>query len=285
MISKSIRLSGAALALFLFLGTLGFAQDLTQNESKLKSTVNAFGKDLDLTIFRQYNFLETFGKELVDDDVQAVPYRVTIIQPKRAYSKPGKTIAKENSIEIILHDFIYDLENSNPEPVGRKYKTLSLQFSGDKASRKLSNLSIEIYKKNYQERIYYWTKIDDGKPVTDVSKDFSDKYSFDQNTGMTPLDQNVTISRRSNMDDAEQIAKEEALANQTSKERPLVTKKLSEIKNTPAQPLRNEFKNRFYRIHLSHFSNLVYHIYEMHRLRTKDSDNYMLDFLKESTTY
>lgn len=272
------------IALLLMTGTQLFAQQ-SNYEEKLKSTVYEFGKDLDLTIHKNYNFLEKYGKELIDDDIQAVPYRVTIIQPKRSFSKEDKIYTEPNSIEIIQHGFIYDLETFNPDPIGRKYKTLKLAFTGNKGSRKLNNLDIEIYEKDYKRRQYFWVHINDKAPITDISDNFAKNYSYDKNTGITPLDNNVSIERRSNMEDAEQIAKEQALANQTSKSRPKVTKTLGQIKNTPAQPLRNEFKNRFYRVHLNHFSNLVFHIYETHMLRSKDSDNYMLDFLKESTSY
>ena len=256
--------------------------------------VNDYGANIDQTIILQYQYLEAYGKNLIDDDVQSVPQQVTIIQPKRPWEKKGNDFETDkfktdtgkvrfkdqNTIEIIQHGFIYDEEYVSSEPVGRKYKTITLKFKGDKANRSLEKVIVEIYAKNYRKRTYYSFRLEDKSPITKIDQNYKP-----DGQGHTSLDKSISVFRRSNMDDAEQIAKEESLADQSSKQKPYVTKDLKDIKNTPAQPLRNEFKNKFYRVHLNHFSNIVFHIYEMHKMRYKDSDNYMLDFLKESTTY
>lgn len=306
-LTKKVFGSGVAVLLLLSLTSVAIAQNGTAaTDPEKQKEVNEYGAELDKTIFRQYRFLERYGKGLIDDEIQAVPYKVTIIQPKRKYEKDGKEftdarfpgdprtlyrtdggkvrLLDKNSVEIVQHGFIYDDDLVDPDPVGRKFKTIMLRFEGQDQNRKLKSVSMELFKKNYKERIFYYVKVQDGKPVTKKVENM-ENYKPDQN-GHTQLDNNVTIARRSNREDSAQIAKERALAEQsTDNNRPMVAKKLAKVKNTPAEPLRNQFKNRFYREHLQHFGNLAFYIYEVHNMRTRNSDNYMLDFLKESTDY
>jgi hypothetical protein len=266
----------------LFVVTLSVSTQSKDNaDSAKQKEVDNYGADLDITIHRQYKFLEEYGKDLIDDDIQAVPYQINIVQPKRKWSRDDKVYTDENSVEIIEHGFLYDVETFGNEPVGRKYKTLLLKFSGDKASRKLKEVQIEVYEKNYKTRAYFWVGIKDTNPIIDTPQSYQADAS-----GNTATDKSLAIARRSNSEDSEQKALEMAAAmSGNSKEVIKVEKLLEKMKNTPAQPLRNVFKNDFYRKHLSDFSNIVFSIYEMHRRRAKDADSYMLDFLRESTLY
>ncbi len=303
-LKKKIGFMAMVLAFALTIVQIGFAAEDKKQDADKQKEVNAYGADIDQTIIRQYKYLEDYAKGLVDEDIQSVPYQVTIIQPLREWEKKGKDgkeknlrnkgtdkvmtedgrvrFKDNNTIEIIQHGFIYKDDFVVGDPIGRKFKTLKIVFTGEKDNRKIKEIQIELYEKNYQRKTFYIVRILDKQPITTEKKE----YAPDAN-GITALDQNITIQRRSNRDDAEQLAKEAALANQSSDQGvpPFVEKGLVKIKNTPAQPLRNTFKNNFYRVHLAHFSNIVFHIYEMHNTRSKNSDNYMLDFLRESTTY
>lgn len=281
---KYIKIVSLGILLGVFgLAATVFAQPKVDPEKQRE--VNNFGADLDFTIHRQYNFLEIYGRALIDDNIQAVPYRVNIIQPKRKWSKDDKIYSEGNSVEIIQHGFIYDVETFGNEPVGRKYKTLLLKFTGSGETRKLASVELEIYEKNYKNRTYFWVHIKDKRPNTDISENFIRNYKPDA-SGDTATDKDIEIQRRSNADDSEQIALEMAAAmSGDGGAAPKVIKTLSRMKNTPAQPLRNTFKNEFYRKHLASFSNIVFSIYEIHRSRAKDSDSYMLNFLRGSTTY
>jgi hypothetical protein len=62
-------------------------------------------------------------------------------------------------------------------------------------------------------------------------------------------------------------------------------KLLSDVKNTTAFPVRNEFKRDFYIQHLSYFYNTILGIAETYSKSAKDSDAAVTEFLKKSTQY
>ncbi len=62
-------------------------------------------------------------------------------------------------------------------------------------------------------------------------------------------------------------------------------KKLSEVKNSLAFPVRNEFKRDFYVPHLSYFYSVILNIAETYNKGKKDSDAAMTEFLKKSVSY
>ena len=62
-------------------------------------------------------------------------------------------------------------------------------------------------------------------------------------------------------------------------------KALSEIKNTTAFPVRNDFKRDFYVPHISYFYNLILGIAETYSKSSKDSDATVTEFLRKSTRY
>lgn len=63
------------------------------------------------------------------------------------------------------------------------------------------------------------------------------------------------------------------------------SKPLSEIKNTTAFPVRNNFKRDFYVPHISYFYNLILGIAETYSKSAKDSDAAVTEFLMKSTRY
>lgn len=62
-------------------------------------------------------------------------------------------------------------------------------------------------------------------------------------------------------------------------------KKLSEIKNTTAFPIRNNLKRDFIIPHLSFFYSTILNIAETYNKGIKDSESIMTDFLRKSTEY
>ena len=63
------------------------------------------------------------------------------------------------------------------------------------------------------------------------------------------------------------------------------SKPLSEIKNTTAFPVRNNFKRDFYVPHISYFYNIILGIAETYSKSAKDSDAAVTEFLMKSTRY
>jgi hypothetical protein len=62
-------------------------------------------------------------------------------------------------------------------------------------------------------------------------------------------------------------------------------KALSDVKNTTAFPVRNEFKRDFYISHISYFYNLILGIAETYSKTAKDTDAAVNEFLMKSTRY
>lgn len=62
-------------------------------------------------------------------------------------------------------------------------------------------------------------------------------------------------------------------------------KKLGEIKNTTAFPVRNELKRDFLIPHLTYFKDSLLFIAEAYYNSLKDADSYMAEFLKQSKEY
>ncbi len=62
-------------------------------------------------------------------------------------------------------------------------------------------------------------------------------------------------------------------------------KKMREIKNNRAFPVRNTIKREFLIPHITFLYNTVLKICELHYQSIKDTDNLMADFLKKSTKY
>ncbi len=70
-----------------------------------------------------------------------------------------------------------------------------------------------------------------------------------------------------------------------SRKKLIDNKKLGEIKNNRAYPVRNTIKREFLIPHVTFLYNTVLKIAELHYMSIKDSDNAMADFLKKSTKY
>jgi hypothetical protein len=62
-------------------------------------------------------------------------------------------------------------------------------------------------------------------------------------------------------------------------------KKLTEVKNSLAFPVRNELKRDFYVPHLSYFYSVILNIAETYNKGLKDSDTAISEFLKRSVRY
>lgn len=62
-------------------------------------------------------------------------------------------------------------------------------------------------------------------------------------------------------------------------------KRMGEIKNTTAFPVRNDIKREFLVPHLSYFYNVILNIAETYAKSVKDSDSMMAEFLRSSTVY
>lgn len=73
--------------------------------------------------------------------------------------------------------------------------------------------------------------------------------------------------------------------HEVNKKKLIEEKKLGDIKNTLAQPLRNEIKMQFIIPNLSILLNSIVFISEASLKGFGDSDDLMLDFLKKSTLY
>ncbi|MFA5519088.1 MAG: hypothetical protein WDA74_07535 [Spirochaetota bacterium] len=73
--------------------------------------------------------------------------------------------------------------------------------------------------------------------------------------------------------------------HEVNKKKLVEEKKLGDIKNTLAQPLRNEIKMQFIVPNLSILLNSIVFISEASQKGFGDSDDIMLDFLKKSTLY
>jgi hypothetical protein len=65
----------------------------------------------------------------------------------------------------------------------------------------------------------------------------------------------------------------------------LDAKKLVEIKNTTAFPVRNDLKRDFYVPHLSYFYSVILSVSETYSKSIKDADTLMSEFLKKSRDY
>jgi len=62
-------------------------------------------------------------------------------------------------------------------------------------------------------------------------------------------------------------------------------RKLGEVKNSTAFPVRNNLKREFLVPHLEYFSQVLLSIAETYARGIKDSDSQMYEFLKQSTSY
>jgi hypothetical protein len=62
-------------------------------------------------------------------------------------------------------------------------------------------------------------------------------------------------------------------------------RKLGDIKNTTAYPVRNEIKREFLVLHLTYFKNSLLFIAEAYYKSLKDTDGMMTDFLKQANKY
>lgn len=65
----------------------------------------------------------------------------------------------------------------------------------------------------------------------------------------------------------------------------LDVRRLGEVKNTTAFPVRNDIKREFLVPHLSYFYNVILNIAETYAKSVKDSDSMMAEFLRSSTVY
>ena len=92
----------------------------------------------------------------------------------------------------------------------------------------------------------------------------------------------VTITDPSPLGDG----KDNMIIRQVHNKKPVIDNKpLTEIKNTTAFPIRNEFKRDFYVPHISYFYNLILGIAETYSKSAKDTDAAVTEFLMKSTQY
>ncbi len=109
-----------------------------------------------------------------------------------------------------------------------------------------------------------------------VSKIESQIYEHDTYSGSMNL---VTIIDSSPMADSTEGVVFNYILNGKSV---LDNKKLGEVKNTTAHPIRNELKRDFLIPHLSYFANSLLFIAEAYYKGLKDSESGMADFLKKA---
>ena len=180
------------------------------------------------------------------NNIRIVPYQTTI---KYADNGKGKYL------EVSRHKFIRNPLNLHTV-IGIKNKTFRLYYSGDTVNK----VELEIFERYYEDNSAVRVTIFDTSPADEQTSDIS----FTHNLLVNYSIENEKFRRDVKLVD---------------------NKKLGEIQNTTAFPIRNSIKRDVLIPNLVFVNNVLLDIAETYNSGKKDAETLMLEFLKKSVDY
>ncbi len=260
-----IKIVVAVLALALPFGSVMVkaADDEKKSEAasegdKLKSAeLDKDGQALDKQMQKVYTDMQKvitsygFLKDELRRGITTLPYQIAFRYAKDK-DKEGKEVSGTDHIAIERHKFIKsDLQNS--KIVGVKNRVMKLYYSGEN----INKIVTEITQRNYEDDSTTIVTIVDPTPMDEKTDDITMTHIF-QFDGTTKKDG----SKR-------QIVY-------------LDNKKLGEVQNSTAFPIKNELKRDFLVPNANYFHNVLVDIAETYFKGKKDAETIMADFLKKA---
>ncbi len=162
---------------------------------------------------------------------------------------------KGNYIEVTRHKFIRNLLNLH-QIVGIKNKTFRLYYSGDTVNK----IEMSIFERYYDDNTAVQVDINDPTPGDEQTNDITFSHTLLVNYSMAD----------------EKLRRSVKL---------LDNKKLGEIQNTTAFPIRNQLRRDFLIPNIIFVNNMILDVAESYYKGKKDAETLMLEFLRKSSGY
>jgi len=178
-------------------------------------------------------------------NIRIVPFQTTI-----NYADKNGTF-----MEVTRHKFIRNPLNLH-QIVGVKNKTFRIFYSGETVNK----IEMEIFERYYDDNSAVRVNIVDPSPGDEQTNDVTFTHT---------LLVNYTIENAKFRKDVKLVD----------------NKKLGDIQNTTAFPIRNELKRDFMVPNLVFVSNVLLDVAETYYKGKKDAESLMLEFLKKSVDY
>ncbi len=228
-----------------------FAQEVSEDKL-ISKEIEQEGAQLDKQILAVNRDLMNVFKDykLSSDDmkknIRIIPYQTTI-----KYADNGKG----NYLEVSRHKFIRNPLNLH-KTIGIKNKTFRLYYTGET----INKIELEIFERYYEDNSAIRVNISEPSPGDEQTGDITFTHT---------LLVNYTIENAKYRRDVKLLD----------------NKKLAEILNTTAFPIRNSIKRDVLIPNLVFVNNVLLDIAETHNKGKKDAETLMLEFLKKSVDY
>ncbi len=244
----------AALVLSQFALGPAFTQSAQpQQEDKLSSKeLEQEGALLDKQIFNvNKEILKSVKDYKITSDEFKKNLRIIPFQTEIKFADNGKG----NYIEITRHKFIRNPLNLH-QIVGIKNKTFRLYYTGDTVTK----IEITIFERYYDDNTAVQVDITDPTPGDEQTNDIAFSHSLLVNYSMQDEKLRRTVKLLDN-------------------------KKLAEIQNTTAFPIRNQLRRDFLVPNIIFVNNVMLDVAESYYKGKKDAETLMLEFLRKSSGY
>jgi len=159
-----------------------------------------------------------------------------------------------NTIEIETHNFMRD-DIYNNKIIGINKRTVKIHTDG----KTVSKIETTLYENNHMNGNTTVVQIVDPSPMSGSTENITFTHIINAR-GKTDAEGNVSYTGKVLLEN----------------------RKLGEIRNHDASPLRNQIKNEFILPHLVNLYNNVLFITQAYMNSRGDSDGYMAEFIKES---
>lgn len=188
--------------------------------------------------------------KLTSDDlkknIRIVPFQTTL-----KYGDNGKG----NYLEVTRHKFIRNPLNLH-KIVGIKNKSFKIYYSGETVNK----IEMQIFERYYDDNSAVQVDITDPSPGDEQTNDVTFTHT---------LLVNYTIQN-------DRFRKDVKLVD---------NKKLGEIQNSTAFPIRNDLRRDFLLPNLTFVNNVLLDVAETYYKGKKDAESLMLEFLRKSVDY
>lgn len=244
----------AALALSQFALKPAFTQSAQpQQEDKLSSKeLDQEGALLDKQIWNvNKEILKVVKDYKVTSDDFKKNLRIIPFQTDIKYADNGKG----NYVEITRHKFIRNPLNIH-QIVGIKNKTFRLYYSGETVSK----IEMTIFERYYDDNTAVQVDIVDPSPGDEQTNDITFSHTLLVNYSMADEKLRRTVKLLDN-------------------------KKLSDIQNTTAFPIRNQLRRDVLVPNIIFVNNVLLDVAESYYKGKKDAETLMLEFLRKSAGY
>lgn len=224
----------------------------SQEDKLVSKELELEGASLDKQIFTvNKEIIKTIKDYKVTSEEFKKGIRIIPFQTDIKFDQNGKGAF----IEVTRHKFIRNPLNLH-QLVGIKNKTFRIYYSGDNVNR----IELTVFERYYDDNTAVQVEIVDPSPGDEQTNDITFTHTLLINYSM----------------ENEKFRKSVKL---------LDNKKLGEIQNTTAFPIRNQLRRDVLIPNIIYVNNVLLDIAESYYKGKKDAEALMLEFLQKSTTY